>query len=326
MNQLGSTRADDNVAHLAWNGDLLAATPVTGDILVLDIATRDVGSRPGHGLGNGDSAWFGGQLATCGFDGRIRLAGREIHAGRGMIERVKASPEGGFLAAGQAKSLLVFDRDGRPARGLGGLPCAVADFAWGPGNPDDSPRVALVGAGGARMWRLGDAEPFARFDWGGASLRAEWSPCGRWLATADQTPSVHIYDFTKNNPLHIQGFEAKVRAMAFSADGSRLATGGAPVVTVWPCTGPNGPDGATPLQLDGHDADVSAAAFSPANGKLATGDATGVVLIFTFKGERVLRKRLRLDAGISSLAWHASRDWLGVGMDEGTAAVLSLES
>jgi len=322
MKQIGSVQGDDNILHIAWNGDFLAATPVTGDILVLNMATRDVVSHPGHGLGNGDSAWLGGQLATCGFDGRIRLAGREIHAARGMIERVKPSPEGKSLAAGQGKNLLVFDGEGRPIPGLSGLPSPVADFAW---NPRDSSQVAVVGAGGARMWTLGGSEPFARFDWGGASLRVEWSSCGRWLATADQTPSVHIYDFTRDYPLHIQGFDAKVRAMAFSGDGRRLATGGSPIVTVWPCTGKKGPDGATPLQLDGHDGDISAASFSPGEGKLATGDGTGVLLIFTFEGKRVLRKRLRLAAGISALAWHGSKAWLGVGLEDGTVAVLSLE-
>jgi WD40 repeat protein len=238
-----------------------------------------------------------------------------------MIERVKASGDGKLLAAGQGKSLLVFDRTGNPAQGLAGLPAAIADFAWNPVNPV---QVAVVGAGGARMWKLGQDEPFARFDWGGASLRVEWSSCGRWLATADQTASVHIYDFTRDNPLHIQGFDSKVRAMAFSADGRQLATGGAPTVTVWPCTGKKGPEGATPLQLEGHDGDVSAAAFSQADGKLATGDGTGCILVFTFEGTRVLRRRLRLDSGISALAWHTEREWLGVGGEDGTVAVLSL--
>lgn len=323
MKQIGAIRADDNVLHLAWDGDLLAATPVTGEILVLNLATRDVTGHPGHDLGNGHSAWFGGHLATCGFDGRIRCAGHEFYADRGMIERVKTSADGKLLAAGQGKNLLVFHLDGTPAQGLAGLPASIADFAW---NATDSSQVAVVGAGGARMWKLGESEPFARFDWGGASLHVEWSSCGRWLATADQTASVHIYDFTRDYPLHIQGFDAKVRAMTFSADGRKLATGGSPIVTIWPCTGKKGPEGATPVQLDGHDADVSAAAFSQADGKLATGDGTGCILIFTFEGKRVQRKRLRLDSGISTLAWHAEKEWLGVGMEDGTVSVLSLES
>jgi WD40 repeat protein len=323
MKQLAAITADDNILSLAWHGDSLAATPSTGGILVLDAANRKGTTLDGHGLGNGESAWFQGSLATCGFDGKIRWNAREIHAGRGIIERVKVSADGAFLGGGQGKSLLVFDHEGNPVPALSGLPASVADFAW---DPADSSRVAVVGAGGARMWKFGEPEPFARFDWGGASLRVEWSSCGRWLVTADQTASVHIYDFTRDYPLHIQGYETKVRAMAFSADGKRLATGGGPVITIWPCTGKKGPEGVTPIQLDGHDGEVLAAAFSPKTGQLATGDGTGMVLIFTFQGDKATRKRLRLDAGISALAWHPEKDWLAVGREDGSVSVLSLES
>lgn len=323
MKQLGSVTADDNILSLAWCGEALAATPSTGDILVLNVANRSVSTHDGHGLGNGDSAWFGGSPATCGFDGKIRWDGREIHSGRGIVERVKASADGKFLGGGQGKMFLVFDSGGKIAQGLSYLPASIADFAW---NPTDSSQVAVVGAGGARMWKIGESEPFARFDWGGASLRVEWSSCGRWLATADQTASVHIYDFSRNYPLHIQGFETKVKAMAFSPDGTRLATGGGPVVTIWPCTGEKGPEGVTPIQLDGHDGDVTATAFSAGTGRLATGDGTGMLLIFTFQGDKALRKRVRLESGISALSWHPQKDWLAVGTDDGTASILSLES
>ncbi len=323
MNQLGAVTADDNILSLAWNEDALAATPSTGGILILDAASRSVTKLPGHGLGNGESAWLSGALATCGFDGKIRWNGRELHSGRGIIERLKTSADGKFLGAGQGKALLVFDHEGNPAQGLTGLPASIADFAW---NPKDSRQAAVVGAGGARMWEVGAGEPFARFDWGGASLRVEWSSCGRWLATADQTASVHIYDFSRDYPLHIQGFETKVRAMVFSSNGKKLATGGGPVITIWPCTGKKGPEGVTPVQLDGHDGDVIAAAFSPKTGKLATGDGTGMVLIFTFQGGKALRKRLRLEGGVSALSWHPEKDWLAVGLEDGTASILSLES
>jgi WD40 repeat protein len=322
MKQIAAVAADDNILSLAWSGDSLAVTPSTGEILLLDAASRKGSSLDGHGLGNGESAWFGGSLATCGYDGKIRWNGREIHAGRGIIERVKASADGKILGAGQGKALLAFDREGLASQGLTGLPASIADFAW---DPADSSRVAVVGAGGARMWKFGEPEPFARFDWGGASMRAEWSPCGRWLVTADQTASVHIYDFTRDYPLHIQGYETKVRAMAFSADGKRLATGGGPVITIWPCTGKTGPEGVTPVQLDGHDGEVVAAAFSPKTGQLATGDGTGMMLIFTFQGEKAIRKRLRLDAGISALAWHPEKDWLAIGREDGAVSILSLE-
>ena len=326
MNHLGTIQAADNILHLAWDaaGERLAITPSTGEIPVIDFQGDVLETHPGHGLGNAEPAWFCGHLATAGFDGKIRFGdGREIRPGRGLIERLKTSPDGVCLAAGQGKALHVFDKDGARDRSLPPLDAPAADFAWNPANPSE---IAIVGAGGARMWRLGEDKPFARFDWGGASLRVAWSPCGRWLVTADQTASVHIYDFSRDYPLHIQGFETKVQAMAFSADGTQLATGGGPVITIWPTVGETVPEGVTPIQLDGHDSDMIAAAFSPVTGQLATGDDTGTLLIFTFKNEtKILRKRTRLPAGISALAWHPTRAAIAVGQSDGAATLLSLE-
>ena len=326
MNHLGTIQSTDSILHLAWDaaGERLAITPSTGAISVIDLGGHIVETLPGQNLGNAEPAWFFGGLATAGFDGKIRLGdGSEIRPGHGLIERLKTSPDGTSLAAGQGKALHILSKDGTIALGLPALASPAADFAWTPLN---SSEIALVGAGGARMWRLGAQEPFARFDWGGASLRVEWSPCGRWLVTADQTASVHIYDFSRDYPLHIQGFETKVQAMAFSADGSRLATGGGPVITIWPTTGETGPEGVTPIQLDGHDSDMIAAAFSPVTGQLATGDETGTLLIFTFQNEtKILRKRTRLPAGISALAWHPTRAVIAVGQSDGAATLLSLE-
>lgn len=325
MKHLGTIQAADNILHLAWDaeGARLAIAPSTGEIPVIDCDGNIVEKHAGNALGNAAPAWFGGHLATAGFDGRIRFGdGREVRPGRGIIERLKMSPDGKLLAAGQGKHLHIFDMEGVSTRRLPELPSQVADFVW---NPVNASEIAVAGAGGARMWRLGEAEPFARFDWGGASLLVDWSPCGRWLVTADQTASVHLYDFTRDYPLHIQGFETKVQAMAFSADGSQLATGGGPVITVWPTTGENGPEGVTPVQLDGHDSDMIAAAFSPVTGQLATGDETGTLLIFTFQDDKILRKRTRLPAGISALAWHPSRKVIAVGQFDGAATLLSLE-
>ena len=325
MNHLGTIQAADNILNLSWDpaGERLAITPSTGEIPVIDFGGNILETLPGQSLGNAEPAWFCGRLATAGFDGKIRFCGREVRPGRGIIERLKASPDGNFLAAGQGQALHIFDKDGSADRGLPPLESSAADFAWNPANASE---IAIVGAGGARMWRRGEAEPFARFDWGGASLRVEWSPCGRWLVTADQTASVHIYDFSRDYPLHIQGFETKVQAMAFSADGARLATGGGPVITIWPTTGKTGPEGVTPIQLEGHDSDMIAAAFSPVTGQLATGDDSGTLLIFTFQNEKkILRKRTRLPAGISALAWHPTRSVIAVGQSDGAATLLSLE-
>ena len=61
MKQIAAVTADDNILSLAWSGDSLAATPSTGEILVLDAASRKGSALDGHGAGNGEPAWFRGR-------------------------------------------------------------------------------------------------------------------------------------------------------------------------------------------------------------------------------------------------------------------------
>jgi WD40 repeat protein len=272
-------------------------------------------------MGNGESAWFLDQPVTCGFDGKVRAGSREWSLGRGLIERVKASADGKFLGSAQGKALHIFDAEGNDVLSLRDLEASVVDFAW---NPSRIREVATVGAGGATLWRLGQKKPFARFDWGGASLRVGWSADGRWLATGDQTPSVHVYDIPRDHPLHIQGFESKVQALAFSKDSRQLATAGSAVVTVWPMTGKKGPDGATPIQIDGCESPAQALDFSSA-GLLAIGDGAGTLLVITFEKGQFRRKRSKLEIGISTLAWHPSLPLLAIGHEDGRVMLLSLE-
>jgi WD40 repeat protein len=325
LKKLGTLLLEDHVLHLAWHpdGSRLLATPAAGSIVVTNPEADILETLPGHGMGNGKSDWFQGLPATCGFDGRVRWNGTDWKPGRGLIEAVKTSPDGTLLAASQEKNLLIRDAACDESASLRDLEAVVSDFAWNSANPRE---VATAGAGGAALWKLGTKTPFARFDWGGASLKVLWSADGRWLATGDQTPSVHVYDIPRDHSLHMEGFEGKVHALDFSADGRRLATGGSPVATVWPMTSIKGPEGAVPIQVEGSEVPLQALAFSAVTGQLASGDGAGTLLILTFEKGQVRRKRARLHAGVSTLAWHPSREILAIGHDDGTVVILSLES
>ncbi len=324
MKNLGEFEAGDNILSLKWSRDAakLLVTPSTGDILVAGLEECSVKERfSGHGMGNGSSDWFQGEPVTCGFDGKVRRAGKEWAPGRGMIDRVKSNCDDSLFAVAQNRRLHVFNGANEPLYMID-LPASAADFGW---SPTQAGEIATAGAGGACLWRVGEDNPFARFDWGGACLGVEWSADGRWLATADQTPSVHVYDIPRDHPLHIQGFEGTVRTMAFSPDSKRLATAGSPVVTVWPCKGKKGPEGATPIQVDGSESEVLAVAFSPKTGQLATGDGKGTLLVVSFESGQFRRKRTRLTSGIASLAWHPLLPLLAIGHDNGNVMFLSME-
>jgi WD40 repeat protein len=315
----------DHVLSLAWSENMLIVTPSTGNVLMVNQDGKPIAGFAPHGLGNGAAAARSDILATCGFDGRIQTyeigdskisPTRGIALGKGWIERVRWSPDSSRLASALGKTLFILKPNGEIAATFSNHQTSVSDFSWNPKNPLE---IASVCGGGARMWRIGQTEPFARFDWGGASLLVLWSPDGRWIATGDQTPSVHLYDFTRDYPLHIQGYETKVKAMDFSPDGKRLATGGGTTVTVWNCTGKTGPEGTIPDQPKFHKGDVEAIAWSPTGEFLATGDIAGRMVISDTKGRPV--SAFEDTEAISALAWSPDGKYLAVG-DAGGRVVL----
>lgn len=325
-----TVEAADNILAFSWSGETLVATPATGPTLVLNTAGESLAELPEHGLGNGAASANATTVATCGFDGKISLysladlsaAPKQIKLGKGWIERVKWSPDGQYLAASLGKTLYVLDAQGETVWTTADQnQTAVADFAW---NPTNSRELVTVGAGGARMWRVGELASYAKFDWGGASLLAAWSPVGRWIVTADQTASVHLYDFARDYPLHIQGYETKVKAMDFTPDGERLATGGGPMVTVWDCTGETGPEGTTPAQLQFHKGDVEAIAWSRDGELLVTGDTVGRLVLSNKKGKPTAA--FENEGGVSAVAWSPNGQWLSTGNTPGLITILSLVS
>ncbi|HEY8901510.1 MAG TPA: hypothetical protein VIM61_13945 [Chthoniobacterales bacterium] len=318
--------AGDHILGLSWaaDGESLAVTPASGPILVR--RESDVRELPDHGLGNGAAVFHPSEalLATAGTDGRIRLHDfaappREIALGKGWIERLAWSPDGAHLATGHGKRLVILDQTGAPAQEFAAHKSTVADFAWNPREPHE---IASVADGGATMWRLGEEEPFARFDWGGASLLADWSPDGRWLATGDQTTSVHVYDFTRDYPLHIQGYETKVKALAFNSASRKLATGGGQLVTVWPCTGKHGPEGAVPKQLPGHTGDSIALAYRRGSDWLASGGTDGRLILFEPESSGQPRASLSLDSAVTTIAWHPADPILAAGTENGDVVLV----
>lgn len=345
---LWSAGLDDFVLSLAWSADgaYLAVLPSDRAPVVFEATGRRVTELPPHRGGNGSLAWHPHKplVATYGQDGAVRIFDfsmgtanqanqtsepkegrkpcREFPVGRGWAEHLAWNADGSLIAAVLDRELLVWEASsGQLRQRCAGHPSTICHLAWNPAHPLE---VATVGDGGARMWRMGEEAPFTHFDWGGASLQATWSADGRWLVTADQTPSLHLFDFTRHEPLHIQGFEGKVKAMSWQRTGRALATTNAEGITVWPCTGERGPEGATPLMLTGHRAPVTQLAFCGSTAILASGDQDGTVLLWSVGHSDLPALLARTPAEITALAWSPDERSLVLADAEGLVTVCRL--
>jgi len=309
-------------------GKSIVAVPTAGAPAVWDGASQSR-ELPYHGIGNACLAVHpsDGGFATGGADGKIRLYSSpeadafEISLGRVWIDRARWSPDGSKLAVGTGKHLTVMDRAGTVVWKSPAHRSTVCDLTWNPAVPD---QLAVACDGGAYLWTVGGEEPFARFEWGGASLLVIWSPDGRWVVTGDQTPSVHLYDVPRDFPLHIQGYDGKVKALAFSSNSKRLATGGGALVTVWGCTGKNGPENTTPRQLEGLDDSCLALEYRDGSDLLVSGGADGRLLVF--EAEHSLRPRAAylLDGEIVTVAWHPKEPRILAGTSTGMIQIFDL--
>ncbi len=331
--EISTHRLDEHLADLRWSadGNFLAAMPGVGRILVCDADGKIIVTLPGHDGGNGGIAWHPQRaaLATYGQDAVIRIyeapfihVQLELQLEKGWAESVAWNPDGSLLAACVGKSLHILDGvTGALRQTFADHKTTICDISW---NPKRLREIASVCDGGARMWRIGEEKAIGHFDWGGASLLVSWSPNGRWVATGDQTPSVHLYDTSRQHPLHIQGYETKVKALAWQDDGEWLATGGAPSITVWPTTGKKGPERATPIQLAGHIRDVQALDFQPGQPVLVSGGRDGLVLLWLPQSSPDPALIAQRESEITAVRWSPDGLSLAFGTADGEVAFCRL--
>jgi WD40 repeat protein len=328
---------DDYVLDLRWSpdGGHLAALPSTGKPQLFDLAKIETTDFQSHRGGNGSIAWHpdSSSIATLGQDRSLRIhdiaasTSRELQLPRGWTERCAWNADGSLIAAAVGKAVHIIDpttlttlhiiHDHRST---------VTDLVWHPVLLD---QLATASDGGARVWRLGESKPFARIDDGVAAVLATWSPDGRWVVTSDQTPSVHLFDTKKRDPLFIQGFETKIKAFAWQTGGMPdhpwLALGGGPIITVWPCFGKNGPRGAKPIQLCGHLREVTALDFPIDGPCLVSGARDGFVLLWLPHQSNGPALIAREDSEITTVRWSPDGLQLAYGTAYGRIAVHTLK-
>lgn len=271
------------------------------------------------------AACRGMHIVTGGDDGRVVTTGADAtpttlstDPRRRWIDHVAIAP-GGTIAWSAGKEAFVQVRKGEPAR-LEAL-STVGRLAFAPKGL----QLAIAHYNGVTLWFPGAAAATPEFlEWKGSHTNVTFSPDGRFLVTAMQEPTLHGWRLADGNHMRMSGYSAKVRSMAWSADGEWLVTSGAPQLVAWPFRGKEGPMGKQPTTLAAAPGKVCAVACHPRNDVVAAGYEDGLMLLVRLRdGAEVLARRAA-GSPVSSLAWNAAGTRLAFGTEDGDAGVIEL--
>ncbi len=331
-------KLEDYVTSLAWSpeGNRLAAASVSGQVAIYD-ATEGRAIyllQEAHTDGCDAIAWRpdGKALATAGRDGLWKLWDTtegtvlaEHEAGALWAEHLAWSSRpigehGLVLALGAGTKVTLWNGKGEQVEEPIALPRTVAEVAWILGGGT----LAIATSVGVSVRDPGTDEGERFFPSKDPILSMAFSPSGKWLMTGNQDCSVHVWNTDGGGEMHMRGYAAKVRQLAWHRGSRWLAAGGGNEVSVWDCSG-RGPEGRTPLILEWHTDQVSALHYQPQGDWLASGARDGGVAVWTPTQRNNLVSGAKISSGVTRVAWSPDGKRLAVAGEGGEVQLLAVE-
>jgi WD40 repeat protein len=265
----------------------------------------------------------GERVLTAGDDGKavaINATGETrtivTDAKRRWIDRIAAGPDGAVAwSIGKTACVQTAKREERTLElgsSVGGLAFAPRGF-----------RLAVSHYNGATLWfpNAQSATP-ERLEWKGSHLETSFSPDGKFLVTSMQEPALHGWRIADRKDMRMSGYPARVRSLAWSADGKWLATSGADQLILWPFQGKDGPMGKQPRMLAPHQHKVAVVACHPRQEVVAVGYDDGMILLVRIEDGAEILARKPGDGPVTALAWDLTR--VAFGTEDGAAGVIDL--
>ena len=335
-------KLDDFNTSLAWSpeGDRLAAASVSGQVAIYDAAQgRAIHLfEQAHADGCDALAWRpdGQALATAGRDGKWKLwdamEGKilaEHEAGAIWAEHLAWSSQsigerGHLLALGAGTKVTLWNEKGAPTGGAAGEPMKVAktvtEIAW----IMDGKTLAIATSTEVIVRDALDNTDECVFKSRDPILNMAFSPSGKWLMTGNQDCSVHVWNTDTGSEMHMRGFAAKVRQLAWHRGSRWLATGGGESIAVWDCSG-KGPEGRTPLLLEWHPDHISALHYQRKGEWLASGARDGSIAVWSPTQRQNQISRAKIASGVTRVAWSPDGRLLAATGESGEVQVLAVE-
>jgi len=266
----------------------------------------------------------GTRIVTAGDDGKVVATNATgetemlaTDAKHRWIDRVALGPDG---AVAWSAGKQAFMRKAKGEVKLLDLPSSAGGLAFSPKGL----RVAIAHYGGVTLWFPNAQATPETFAWKGSHLDVMFSPDGRFLVSSMQEPTLHGWRLADAKDMRMSGYSAKVRSMAWMADGKGLATSGSEQLILWPFGGKDGPMGKQPRMLAPYSKRAVAVACHPKQEIVAVGFEDGLIMLCRIEdGAEILAKKPGT-APVSAMAWSADGAKLAFGTEDGEAGIADL--
>jgi WD40 repeat protein len=235
---------------------------------------------------------------------------------RRWIDQVALGPDGA-LAWSAGKTAHVLTRKGEQRSFE--APSTVAGLAFAPKGF----RLGIAHYNGATLWFPNASAKPETLEWKGSHLSVAFSPDGKFLVTAMQEPMLHGWRLPEGQHMRMSGYSARVRSLAWTADGDFLATSGSEQLILWPFDGKDGPMGRQPKIMARSQARVVVVACHPHQPVVAVGYADGVVVLARIDDGALRQVKAAGASPVSALGWDAAGQTLAFGTEAGEAGALS---
>jgi WD40 repeat protein len=287
---LHTLKHGDNVTCLAYSPDgrlLAAGAPGTGRISVWDAVTGKRLWSMTHPKGVQSVAFSrdSRRLASGGYEKKVRVwdmqTGKEVSPAWDAPRQAIAlalGPVDGLLAVGQFGEVKL--RELATGKEVVSLPCPFSRI-YSLAYSQDGRRLAAALPGQIVVWDVMRKQILRDLKVPGVT-RLALSPDGRFLSFGGFDPEnrVTVHDLEANRPSFLTGHRQAAQAVAWAADGSRIAAGATDgVIRIWGAVTRK-----EEFALVGHEGSVHGLAFSPDGLRLASAASDGTVRVWSLTG------------------------------------------